>query len=129
MWVLILLSLKPQHIDKRMWRIQLVHNFIDSETLTTPKLKLKLLPEIKSESWHSVRRDFRKLNLKALSYRFECVFRMWQVSFTSQVFPSSYKQLSISDHHFRPIFWINSVSEWNTFHGCYFLLPFITFHL
>ena len=68
------------------------------EIVTTSKLELKLLPEVKLELWHSVRGNFRNLNLNVLNYGVECVFRIWQVSFTSQVFPSSYKQLSIGDH-------------------------------
>ena len=72
--------------------------------VTTSKLELKLLPEVKLELWHSVRGNFRNLNLNALNYRVECLFRIWQVYFTSQVFPSSYKQLSISDHKNSPNF-------------------------
>ena len=104
MWVFILLSLKLQHIDKKMRWIQWNENWIDLGIVTTSKLELKLLPEVKLELWHSVRGNFRNLNSNVLNYRVECVFRIWQVSFTSQVFPSSYKQLSIGDHKIRPIF-------------------------
>ena len=78
------------------------------EIVTTSKLELKLLPEVKLELWHSVRGNFRNLNLNVLNYRVECVFRIWQVSFTSQVFPSSYKQLSIGDHKNSPNIFNNS---------------------
>ena len=77
-------------------QIQWNYNWIDLGIVTTSKLELKLLPDVKSKLWHSVRGNFKNLNLNVLNYRFESVFRMWQVSFTSQVFPSSYKQLSKS---------------------------------
>ena len=108
MWVFILLSLKLQHIDKKMRWIQWNENWIDLGIVTTSKLELKLLPEVKLELWHSVRGNFRNLNLNVLNYRVECVFRIWQVSFTSQVFPSSYKQLSIGDHKNSPNLFENS---------------------
>ena len=89
-------------------QIQWNYNWIDLGIVTTSKLALKLLPDVKSELWHSVRGNFKNLNLNVLNYRFECVFRMWEVSFTSQVFPSSYKQLSISDHQNSPNIFNNS---------------------
>ena len=56
---------------------------------------------------------------------------MWQVSFTSQVFPLSYKQLSMITK-IRPIFSINSISERNTFMDvifCCHLYFFIYYNL
>ena len=108
MWVFILLSLKLQHIDKKMRWIQWNENWIDLGIVTTSKLELKLLPEVKLELWHCVRGNFRNLNSNVLNYRVGCVFRIWQVSFTSQVFPSSYKQLSIGDHKNSPNIFNNS---------------------